>query len=61
LTDSEAVAQNLPAVLAETVPNLPALKEKKSFAMVCTNFSCRPPVANPEELSSLLRAVIAGK
>jgi uncharacterized protein YyaL (SSP411 family) len=61
LTDSEAVAQNLPAVLAETVPNLPALKEKKSFAMVCTNFSCQPPVANPEELSSLLRAVIAGK
>jgi hypothetical protein len=61
LTDSEAVAQNLPAVLAETVPNLPAPKEKKSFAMVCTNFSCQPPVANPEELSSLLRAVIAGK
>ncbi len=33
LTDSEAVAQNLPAVLAETVPNLPGLKEKKSFAI----------------------------
>jgi uncharacterized protein YyaL (SSP411 family) len=61
LTDSEAVAQNLPTVLAETVPNLPALKEKKSFAIVCTNFSCQPPVANPEELSSLLRAAIGGK
>jgi uncharacterized protein len=61
LTDSEAVEQNLPAVLAETVPNLPALKEKKSFAIVCTNFSCQPAVADPEELSSLLRTAIGGK
>ncbi len=43
LTDSEAVAQNLPPVLAETIPNLPALKEKKSVAIVCTNFTCQPP------------------
>ncbi len=61
LSDSEAVAQNLPAVLAETVPNLPALKEKKSFAIVCTNFTCQPAVADPEELSSLLRTAIGGK
>jgi hypothetical protein len=59
LTDSEAVAQNLPAVLAETVPNLPALKEKTSFAIVCTNFACQPPVATPEELSSALRTAIS--
>ena len=44
LTDSEAVAENLPPALAETIPNLPALKEKKSFAVVCTNFACRPPI-----------------
>jgi uncharacterized protein YyaL (SSP411 family) len=56
LTDSEAVAQNLPPVLAETIPNLPALKSGKSIAIVCTNFSCRPPVESPEELSALLRA-----
>ena len=55
LTDSEAVAQNLPPVLAETVPNLPALKEKKSVAIVCTNFACQPPVETAEELSSSLR------
>ncbi len=61
LTDSEAVAQNLPAVLAETVPNLPALREERSFAMLCTNFACQPPVEAAEELSSLLRAAIAGK
>ncbi len=59
LTDSEAVAQNLPPVLAETIPNLPARKEKKSIAVICTNFACQPPVDNPEELSSMLRRTIA--
>ncbi len=61
LTDSEAVAQNLPPVLAETVPSLPALKEKKSVAIVCTNFACQPPVENPEELSKMLRELITAK
>ena len=55
LTDSEAVAQNLPPVLAETVPNLPFINEGKSVAIVCTNFACRPPVSAPEELSATLR------
>ena len=59
LTDSEAVAQNLPSVLAETVPNLPALKEKKSVAIVCTNFTCQPPVDDPEKLTQVIRAAIA--
>jgi len=59
LTDSEAVAQNLPPVLAQTVPNLPGLQSGKSLAIVCTNFACRPPVENPEELSAMLREAIA--
>ena len=61
LTDSEAVAQNLPPALAETIPNLPGLTEKKSFAVVCSNFTCQPPVSEPEELASILRAAIAAK
>jgi hypothetical protein len=61
LTDSEAVAQNLPTVLAETVPNLPALKEKKSVAIVCTNFACQPPVESAEELTALLRQAITAE
>ncbi|MFZ0311175.1 MAG: thioredoxin domain-containing protein [Candidatus Korobacteraceae bacterium] len=61
LTDSEAVAQNLPPVLAETIPNLPALKERKSVAIVCTNFACQPPVESPDELSKILRDAIAAK
>ncbi len=59
LTDSEAVAQNLPAVLAETVPNLPGLKEKKSVAIVCTDFTCQPPMEDPEELTKQIRGAIS--
>ncbi len=61
LTDSEAVAQNLPPALAETVPSVPALKNKKSVAIVCTDFSCQPPVENPGELSDLLRETVSAK
>ena len=59
LTDSEAVAQNLPPALAETIPKLPALKEKKSFAVVCSNFSCRPPIDDPEVLATVLKEAMA--
>jgi len=59
LTDSEAVAQNLPPVLAETIPNLPALKEKKSLAVVCTNFTCLPPLNEADELAALLRETMS--
>ena len=41
LTDSEAVAQNLPPVLAETVPNLPALKAK-TIGGDCVHKFCLP-------------------
>ena len=59
LTDSEAVAQNLPPALAETIPKLPALEEKKSFAVVCSNFSCRPPIGDPEALATVLKEAMA--
>ena len=58
LTDSEAVAENLPPALAETIPNLPAMKEMKSFAVVCTNFTCQPPIESPEALAIALRQAV---
>ena len=61
LTDSAAVAQNLPPALAETIPNLPGLKEKKSFAVVCSNFTCEPPITEPSELTAALREAITLK
>jgi hypothetical protein len=44
------VAENLPSALAQTIPNLPAVKEKKSIAVLCSGFSCQPPVDNAQAL-----------
>ena len=54
LTFSQAAAQNLPPVLAATLPNLPAIKEGKSCAAVCANGVCLPPALSPNELDGLV-------
>ncbi len=61
VTDSAAAPQNLPPVLAETVPNLPAVKEGKSTAVLCSNFTCQPPIADPDELAKALHDVLMAK
>ncbi len=49
------VAQELPPVLAETLPLLPDLKAVHSFAVVCRGTSCLPPTRSPEQLITLLQ------
>jgi uncharacterized protein YyaL (SSP411 family) len=56
LDAGKAVAQNLPPVLAETIPHLPALTAGRSFAVICSNFTCQPPVFEAEELRQVLNA-----
>ena len=51
---SQAVPQNLPPSLAATVPELPAVKAGKTVAVVCSGFSCKPPVSTSEQLKDLL-------
>jgi len=55
LTASTAVPKNLPPALAETIPNLPAVKQEKTLAIVCSGFACHPPISDPEELMRSLR------
>ncbi len=55
LTHNAATAQNLPPSLAETVPNLPALKEGKTMAVICQEFSCLPPLFDLEKLRRQLQ------
>ena len=55
LDADKVVAQNLPPALAETLPNLPALSEGRSFAVVCSGFACQPPIFDAEELGRQLR------
>ena len=53
---SQAVAQNLPPSLAATIPELPAVKAGRTTAVLCSRFSCKPPVNTTEELRQLLTA-----
>jgi uncharacterized protein YyaL (SSP411 family) len=54
LAASHAVAQNLPPALAETIPNLPTIRNRKTAAIVCSGFTCQPPVTNPTDLARIM-------
>ncbi len=58
LPEGAVAPQNLPPVLAETLPNLP--DTKGSAALVCSGFSCRPPCSDAEELRRLLDEILQG-
>ena len=53
---NQAAAANLPPALAETIPNLPMIKEQRSCAVVCANGSCKPPAFDTEALRALMTA-----
>jgi hypothetical protein len=40
--------------LAETIANLPAIKEGKTVAVVCSGFACQPPIDDPNALKKAL-------
>ncbi|MGZ4818092.1 MAG: thioredoxin domain-containing protein, partial [Terriglobales bacterium] len=61
VSDSAAAPQNLPPVLAETVPNIPAVKDGKSTAVLCSNFTCQPPISDPDELAKVLHETLVAK
>lgn len=61
ITDNEAAAAYLPPSLAETVPNMPGVKEGKAVAVVCANFACQPPITDADELLRTVRGLIAQK
>lgn len=61
VTDNEAVVSYLPPALQETVPYIPGVKDGKPLAIVCSNFSCQPPVTEPEELTLSIRRAIEMK
>jgi hypothetical protein len=50
LRREQVTRENLPPVLAETLPALPPLSEQASFAVVCRGNSCQPPTSDAEEL-----------
>jgi uncharacterized protein YyaL (SSP411 family) len=58
LATSQAIPDNLPLLLAATVPNLPQLKSGKSFAVLCSGTSCQPPVDSVAELRNSLEKAL---
>jgi uncharacterized protein YyaL (SSP411 family) len=58
LAANQAVAENLPPVLAETIPNLPQLSSGTAFAVVCSGRACQPPVTDAAELGRALEAAL---
>ncbi|HLW55285.1 MAG TPA: thioredoxin domain-containing protein [Candidatus Angelobacter sp.] len=54
LAQGEIVPQMLPPALAETIPNLLAVKPGNSVAVVCSGFSCQPPVFDVDGLAKAL-------
>jgi uncharacterized protein len=54
LSANEAVPQNLPPALAETIPSLPAVQQGQTVAIICSNFTCQPPIGSAKDLSEAL-------
>ncbi|HWF91181.1 MAG TPA: thioredoxin domain-containing protein [Terriglobales bacterium] len=51
LVPEAAVAQNLPPALGASIPQLPAVKSKNSAAILCSNFTCQPPIFEAKTLA----------
>ncbi len=58
LKSNQAVEANLPPALAATIPRLPQLNASASFAVLCSGFTCQPPLIDPAELRSSLTAAL---
>ena len=48
-----------PPALAATIANLP--KPEGAVAILCSNFTCQPPITDPDELARALQQAILGK
>ena len=56
---NQVVAENLPPVLAATLPGLPQLGSGRAFAVLCSGTACQPPVNHAAELTRALHAALA--
>jgi len=54
LPQGEIVPQMLPPALAETIPNLPAIQQGKTVAVLCSGFTCQPPIDDPAQLQKAI-------
>jgi hypothetical protein len=55
---TQADAHLLPPALAETIPNVPGVNDGRSIAIVCSNFTCQPPLTSPSDLTESLAQIL---
>ncbi len=53
-----AHSNSLPPALGEAIANLPDMSARHPMAVVCSNFTCHPPVTSAAELTVLLGKVL---
>ncbi len=58
LAPNQAIGENLPPILAATIPSLPALGSGRSFAVLCSGSTCQPPVFDATELRRAVEAAV---
>ncbi len=61
LPEGEVVPQMLPPALAETIPNLAEVRQRKTVAVLCSGFTCQPPISDPDELAKAIREAGANR
>ncbi|HEV2326799.1 MAG TPA: thioredoxin domain-containing protein, partial [Terracidiphilus sp.] len=59
LSPNQAVPQNLPPLLAQTIPHLPQLHSGQPFAVLCSGTACQPPVSDAGELKRQLEGALS--
>ena len=59
LTPNQTVAQNVPPALAETIRGFAGKSSSHAMALVCSGFTCQPPVSDPEQLTQMLHEASA--
>jgi uncharacterized protein YyaL (SSP411 family) len=58
LDADKAVPQNLPPALAETIPLLPFIKDGRTGAVICAEFTCQPAIFDVAELARTLERTL---
>jgi hypothetical protein len=56
--DVTNLGSNLPPALAETISAVPGLHEHRAFALLCSEFTCQPPIYTPTELRDALQNAV---
>jgi hypothetical protein len=58
LSHKQIAARDLPPSLAESLPNMPELLDKKTYALVCSGASCMLPISDEETLMATLAEAV---